>query len=367
MQQPTGIRPKIGGWPLTVALLAVLVFLFFIRHILLPFILAAALAFVLTPPIDWVQRKVRLRRWVVAALAYVLVLAILALLAILLAGPVMRDVSEIAANLPQTVQRLISELIRLAGPSLARSIDVNAINRAIDARLQTALSTGSALTLALYGFEGVFGAVLALFALAYFLISGKRIAAGIFWLVPPEYRLEVSDLSDRIIPVLWRYFVGLLVVVSYTITMAWLVFGPGFHLPQAPLLGVLVGILELIPIIGPTLTLCIVGIAAAQQTSVLGMLVLFGFAIGLRISIDQLVGPLVLGKAARLHPFVIIFAFLSGGVLFGVIGLILAVPVAASIKVILSEYYAEPVIEQASSGRSGANDRGDASFRSQRW
>jgi len=48
----------------------------------------------------------------------------------------------------------------------------------------------------------------------------------------------------------------------------------------------------------------------------------------LRLSIDQLLGPVVLGRAARLHPTMIIFCFLSGGLLFGIAGMILAVPVA---------------------------------------
>jgi predicted PurR-regulated permease PerM len=51
----------------------------------------------------------------------------------------------------------------------------------------------------------------------------------------------------------------------------------------------------------------------------------------------------VLGRAAQLHPVVIIFSFFSGAALFGIIGLLLAVPVAAAIKIILGVYYAEPV------------------------
>jgi predicted PurR-regulated permease PerM len=67
------------------------------------------------------------------------------------------------------------------------------------------------------------------------------------------------------------------------------------------------------------------------------------FAVGLRLSIDNLVGPLVLGKAARLHPVVVIMAFVCGAMLFGVVGLLLAVPVAVCIKLTLEHYYAEPV------------------------
>ncbi|TMJ43739.1 MAG: AI-2E family transporter [Alphaproteobacteria bacterium] len=66
------------------------------------------------------------------------------------------------------------------------------------------------------------------------------------------------------------------------------------------------------------------------------------YATALRLSIDQLLGPVVLGHAARLHPSVIIFCFLAGGLLFGIPGVIMAVPVALAIKVSLATIYDEP-------------------------
>ncbi|MFZ0728769.1 MAG: AI-2E family transporter, partial [Methylovirgula sp.] len=65
------------------------------------------------------------------------------------------------------------------------------------------------------------------------------------------------------------------------------------------------------------------------------------YAIALRISIDQVLGPVALGTAARLHPVVIIFCFLAGGVLFGLPGIILAVPVALTVRTALSVLRAE--------------------------
>jgi predicted PurR-regulated permease PerM len=337
-------RSKVGGWPLAVGISAVLVFLFFIRTILLPFVLAAAAAFLLTPAIDWAHRRFGVRRWIVGALIYVLVLAILGLLLVLFGGLVMRDLSETVPQLPQIVHRYVSELVRLGGPSVAQSIDADDVTKEILAQARTLLKSGAALSLAGYGIGAVFGIILSLVVLVYFLISGRRIAAGVFWLVPPEYRREVDAVAAKILPLLWRYFVGLLAVVTYTSILAWIAFGLVFGLPHAPLLAVVVGVLELIPVIGPAMTFCIVGVMASQHGGGIGtMIALMGFAAALRLSIDELVAPLALGKAVRLHPVVIIFAFLSGGILFGVIGLLLAVPVAASIKIILTIYYAEPV------------------------
>jgi len=66
------------------------------------------------------------------------------------------------------------------------------------------------------------------------------------------------------------------------------------------------------------------------------------YVVLLRLSIDQLVAPIVLGRAARVHPTVVIFCFLSGALLFNIVGVVLAVPVALAIKVALSTIYGEP-------------------------
>ena len=95
--------------------------------------------------------------------------------------------------------------------------------------------------------------------------------------------------------------------------------------------------------IGPLSSAALVGIVAVQQASLYDAALLVGFVIGLRLSIDNIVGPLVLGQAARLHPVVIIAGFVCGAMLFGVLGLLLAVPAAMCVKILLEHYYAEPI------------------------
>jgi predicted PurR-regulated permease PerM len=102
-------------------------------------------------------------------------------------------------------------------------------------------------------------------------------------------------------------------------------------------------VLELVPVVGPLASATIVGFVALQQSSLGSAVFLMAFAIGLRVSIDNLVGPLVLGEAARIHPVVVIIAFVCGAMLFGIVGLLLAVPVAVCIKTALEHYYAEPI------------------------
>ncbi|MGH6673538.1 MAG: AI-2E family transporter [Xanthobacteraceae bacterium] len=345
------VRSKIGGWPLTAAIVAVLIFLFFIRDILLPFILAAAISFVLYPVVEYIARRLRVAHWIAATAVYLVVLAAFGLLAYWVGGLVIRDAVEVVKQFPQLLRKLLGDLSRAMSAMTGQSMDVSAAQKMVLTDLGAVFGGSAGLKLAGYGVAAIFGVFMMLVLLIYFLISGERVAEGVFWLVPPEYRGGLQRIARKIFPMLWRYFVGLVAVVSYTTSVAWLGFNFVFQVPHAPLLSITVGLLELVPMVGPAASLGLVGLTAIQQTSLLGMAGLAAFAIGLRLSIDELVGPLVLGRVAQLHPVVIIFAFLSGAALFGVIGLLLAVPVAASIKIVLTAYYAEPVVEGPPPGR----------------
>lgn len=103
------------------------------------------------------------------------------------------------------------------------------------------------------------------------------------------------------------------------------------------------GLLEMLPIIGPLASALVAGLVALHNaTSVWNIAGYVVYAALLRLSIDQMLGPLVLGRAARIHPVLVIFCFLSGGLLFGITGVIMSVPVALTIKIVLATLYDEP-------------------------
>lgn len=346
MPLPGETRSKVGGWPLTAAIAVVLAFLFAIREILLPFILAAAIAFILTPLVDYLERRFHLRRWAVAAAVYLTLLALLAWLMIWVGSLVFRDLTAIGRQLPHTVHKLVSDLVQADNRFIGTSMNPDMVTNEVLNQAKSWFGSGALVQYVNYSVAAIFGTILLLVLLAYFLFSGRRLADGAFWLIPPEYRSSVRSVADRILPLLWRYFVGLVAVVIYTSLAAWIGFGAIFHLPHAVLLALVVGLLELVPVIGPAVSIGLILLTAVQESSLYVMIGLVVFIIVLRLTIDQLVGPLVLGRAARVHPVVIIFAFLSGAILFGIIGLLLAVPVAASIKIVLEAYYDEPLREE---------------------
>jgi predicted PurR-regulated permease PerM len=234
-----------------------------------------------------------------------------------------------------------------------RSIDVfgrsmNAVQlaqAAVSAVREWIEQPGKLLLLGGAAFAAVWASFLIPTLLFYFLYSGPGVLHGLLWLVPPEHRPLVLDIWSKLDPVLRRYFVGVLVVVAYAATAAYIGLGVVLHIPHAVFLALLTGVLEMIPAFGPLAAAVIAGLVAVHYARGIGAIIGYAiYATALRLSIDQLFGPLALGVAARLHPVVIIFCFIAGGMLFGIAGVIMAVPVALAIKISLAVLYDEQLV-----------------------
>ncbi len=341
-------RSKASGWAIFTALVVVAVILFSIRVVLLPFIIAIGIGFVLDPVIQYLQRRSGLRRGLIATVLYILLLLLFAAAFYWLAQTIFKDVSDLVAKGPSMIRRMLTELLGPNGIEIGgqRLTPDTIANDALD-RVRAINGTQVAARIGGVGVEVVLGVVLMLVLIPYFLLSGPDIAESTIWLVPPERRESLRSLLPKVIPMLRRYLVGIACVVTYTAILAYLGYGVVFHLPHAILLSIAIGLLEIIPSIGPTVSFLLVGLAAMQdEHSLLSFFLLFAWAVALRLSIDNVFGPIVLGRAVNVPRVVILFAFVCGGVLFGIIGLILAVPVAACTKIVLEAYYSEPIVDR---------------------
>jgi predicted PurR-regulated permease PerM len=320
------------------------VILYAIRVALLPFVFAAAIAFVTDPVVRAVQSRLGAPRWLAAALLYLLLLAVLAAACFWLGADLAQNLRTLAADGPAHIRFLLNEMFGKHGLVLLGTVySVDDVMRMLGKGLRRLADGGWLQSAGTSTLGTILGVAFAIVLTPYFMISGPRLAAGSIWLIPPERRGSVVALLPKIIPTLRRYLVGVAVVVTYAISVAWIGFGPVFGLAHAGLLAAVVGSLELIPVVGPLLSAALIGIVALQQANAATTALLIAFAVLLRLSIDNVVGPLVLGAAARLHPIVVMAAFIGGGILFGIVGLLLAVPIAACVKITLEQYYAEPV------------------------
>lgn len=337
------VRDRMPNWLAAAAIALLCVFLYRIRNILLPFVVAAILSFVLAPLVDRLHATTRiLPRWVAALTLYASVIAVLGAAAYWWAPVVISEIGRFASDIPETLHRFVAAIAPNGHLVLAgRAIDVNEISTHLLDAVRGRWLSGAGLSLASLGIGAFFEILVGLALLGYFLVCSTDLARRMLWLVPPDHRTEVAQLARQLAPILRRYFLGLLAVVFYTGFASWVGLAALFHIGGAFLLAFVIGLLELIPIIGPIVSILIICLAAMQQIDALVLGELAVFLTALRLSIDQVVGPIVLGKATYLHPVVIIFAFLSGAAFLGALGLILAVPVAAAIKIVLIHYYEE--------------------------
>jgi predicted PurR-regulated permease PerM len=336
-------RAAAGGWPIIAALAAVAILLYLLRCALLPFVFAAAVGFIADPLIVAAQRRLGGPRWLIAAVGYIVLLALLALLGAALGLNAAHELLQLIDNAPRIARELLSQAVGADGIAVfGRRYDINGIINELAAALRGLVSFGLLERSGGYAIGALFAVVLTLVLIPYFMISGPRLAAGAIWLIPPRRRHSVIELLPKIVPVLRRYLTGIVLIMAYTGAVAWIGFGPVFQLPDAALLALTIGLLELAPVLGPLSSAALVAIVAAQQPRLATAALLIAFLIALRLSIDNLVAPLLLGSATRLHPVVVIAAFVCGAMLFGILGLLLAVPAAVCVKITLEHHYAEP-------------------------
>ena len=321
------------------------VFLYFVKEILLPFALAAIVAFVATPLVDWLAARTRVPRWLYALGVLFAIMGVGALLGLLGAPPLLRELHRVLSNLQGTVTGFLQVLLGNRTLDLmGQRLDAAGVGAMIAHEAQGWMTqNGRVLELAAVGIAGFFGGILTLVLLGYFLLDAHRIGRGLAWLIPPRYRPFTGRVGRDLEPLLRRYFIGVALVVLYASIAAYIGLGLVLKLQHAVFLALITGLLELIPFIGPAASAVIAGLVAVQQASSgWNIIAYIIYATALRISIDQFFGPLVLGRAAYVPPVLVIFCFLAGGLLFGIVGVVLSVPVALSIKVLLGIIYQEP-------------------------
>jgi predicted PurR-regulated permease PerM len=326
-------------------LIALALILYEIQWMLPPFVVAGLLAYIATPAIDWASRRSRLPRLLYVLLVFGLFLLLAMLIGYLGFPPLVREMSRVFNDFETIVRELAQRMTGGGKVSwLGQPMDAAQLAATVSTGLRNWFAQTS--ILAAFGtaiFATMFGAILTLVLLFYFLLSGPSMARGMLSLVPPRQRPLILHIWTVLDPVLKRYFIGVLIVVVYAASAAYIGLGLVLGIPHAVLLALLTGVLEMIPVIGPGASAVIAGLAAIHYAAGIGAIMAYAlYATALRISIDQLFGPLALGTAARVHPVLVIFCFLSGALLFGMVGVILAVPVALAVKVTLALFYDEP-------------------------
>jgi predicted PurR-regulated permease PerM len=324
--------------------LAFLVFiglLFLLRHILLPFVVGAALAYLLDPLANLLIRR-RINRLVAALLIMALFVIVFAGILLLIAPVLVDQLAAFVGKLPGYLQRLQalvadpshSWLLKLMGGtsgsgqgSFAELMD-KLVGYFTD-MLSTLWTKGEALL-----------SVLSLFVITpvvtfYLLVDWDRVVSSLDSLIPLPQRRTVYGLMGEINKALSGYVRGQLMVCgilgtyyAIALTLAGLNFGL--------LIGVVSGFLTFVPYVG-SLTALVVSFAVAVaqfHPDWTHVLIIVGVVLVGQFLEGNVLSPKLVGESVGLHPVWLIFALVACGYFFGFVGLLLAVPFAAAVGVL---------------------------------
>jgi len=338
------------AWRLLVIVLAVIVLLWVVRRlqvIVVPVALATMVTALMVPAVDWLDRRGAPRG---GAVALVLLGG-----AAIFGGILTFVVSQFVSGLPGLVEQVTRSIDNLRdwlieGPAhLSREQIDSAGNTAIKAlrdnqeKLTTgALSTAATLT------EIVTGALLMLFTLIFLLHGGRNIYEFITRIVPTGARERVRDagragFGSLIGYVRATFLVALVDAVGIGTGLA--IMGIPLALPLASL--VFLG--AFVPLVGAVLSGFLAVVVALLAKGFVYALITLGLIIAVQQLEAHVLQPLVMGRAVSIHPLAIVLAIATGGVLAGIVGALLAVPLLAvlnsAIRVLIAENPAEEAAE----------------------
>lgn len=344
------IRPwseQTKRWVLTGVVVVVLILAYTLRTVLTPFILGAILAYILDPFVHFITRWTRMPRALAAFLVY-LALFLAVLVGVVRLTPVLihqvRTLDLHLASVSTYVRQLMAEYpgIELFG------LHINLkpyYSEAFDSLTQispSAISTSIAMAMRFAsGFAStVVGLILTLVSSFYLVVDAPQIVRYVDGLFPPEYQAEFIQLRREVAQVWNAFFRGQLIlclVVGLATGFALWIAGVRSSL----ILGIIAGVLEIVPNVGPTLSAVPAVVIALAQGSLHWPIPNVPFAlvvIGIYVVVQQLENhllvPRILGNSVNLHPVVVLIGVVAGASLAGMVGLFLAAPLLGTLRVV---------------------------------
>ncbi len=298
-------------------------------------VVALFLALGLEPVVEWLQRR-GLPRGGAIALVFAGVVAVVAGFAAAVVPVIVTQAGELVADVPELIEQ-----VQRSRWFMELDDRYNVVGR-VTAEVQAFFSGDRMTALAggVFGagkavVSGVFSTLTVLVLTLYFLASLRHIKSAAYHLVPRSRRLRVQLLGDEISRRIGGYVIGQITIASINAVFSYimmLIVG----LPYALVLAATVGILGLIPLVGATLGAVIV-VIVALFSSVTDAVIVGAYYIAYQQFENYVIAPRVLQRTVAVPGAVAIVAALAGGSLFGVLGALIAIPIAAGILLVVQE------------------------------
>ncbi|HEX8207145.1 MAG TPA: AI-2E family transporter [Solirubrobacteraceae bacterium] len=303
-------------------------------------LIAGFLALALATPVNWLAR--RMRRGLAIAIVYVGLLAIPILLALIIVPPIVTQVDDLARDVPgyaQDLREFVEENERLREIDEDYDITGRITEEAgkLPGRVGDAAGILGDIGIGLV--NSIFAMITILVLTAFMLGSGPRWRRGALSLMPPERAARFDRVMERIAAAVAGYVAGAMAIALIAGTLTFIVLTI-LGVPFAGPLAVLAGFMSLIPLIGATIAAVLIGIVTLFNDFPTDTIVWTVWAIVYQQLENNLVQPQIQKRTVDVQPFVVLFAVLCGSALLGVLGALVAIPVAASIQICIREWWA---------------------------
>jgi predicted PurR-regulated permease PerM len=320
------------GIAISVAIL--LQILWIARQVLSWILIAIFLSLALNPAVDWLQRHGVRRRGLATGLTFLIVIGAIVALAALFVPTLVREVNGFVQALPGYVDDLTHRQGRLGFLETKYHV-TERVRTAVQSGGSTAVLglTGTALAIT----KGIITAIVAMvtitFMTLFMLIEGPVWMERFYTLVPKRSQERWRGIGRQIYRTVGGYVTGNLfisVIAGVVSTLVML----ALRVPYAVALGLLVAILDLIPLAGATIAAIIVVTIGFLHSITAGIVLLVFFVVYQQIE-NHILQPVVYSRTVQLSPLVVLISVLMGAQLAGVLGALAAIPVAGTIQVIL--------------------------------
>jgi predicted PurR-regulated permease PerM len=315
------------------------IIIYWIRDTFDSLIFALLIAYLLNPLVAGLSQRLRLPRIAAAALIYLALLAAIVVASVTITPILVRQVSNLPREFNHTIEAIGKFLEQ--SPQLA-ALGIKADAATLTERIRVELTTlGARVPSVLLGAaSSVFSLVFILVMSFYLVKDADKLNRAIEQAAPEGYRDDAQRIMAEL-NTIWSSFLRGQVILALVIGAVTTVALYGLGVPNALLLGLLAGLMEVVPTLGPIIAMVPAVLVAFFQGSSLWPLDPAIFAVVVLIAYlliqqleNHLVVPMVLGQSVDLPPVVVLFGAFAGASLAGVLGIFLAAPVLATVRAI---------------------------------
>ncbi len=333
MRNEQTISISTGTFLKAVLIILGLWFLWFIREIVAIFVVAIMLASIIDPFADWFAQK-RIPRGLAVLIVYTVLLALASLIVIVLVPLVIEQSGQLIGNLSLSSASLIDSFVQFQ----QRHQFLESLTSGLESFQQSLTTSARSIFTTVKGFFGGLAALLVVLVLAFYMVVEENSMRRYFMtFAPAEYKPYLVQILKKMQMKIGAWLRGQ-IILGLCIGLAVYVGLKLLGVPYALLLALIAGLFEIIPYVGPIVSLIPAAIIGFAVSPVLGTAVVILYLI-IQQAENNILVPKIMQKVTGLSPILSIAALLIGVKVGGVVGAILAIPLATMIAVVAEDMF----------------------------